>query len=534
MGLTLEEAQAATERIYKRLDARRGEIDRLENYYVGKHNLTFATDAWMEANKDRYKHFSDNWCAPVSNAAAERIQVNGILLPSDGDVVAVQDAEAGPRKRTPAEDALWGAWLDNEMDAQSSQGFLQSLNTRTSYVLVWSGEEDGEPEITWEHPASVEIEYDWMTRRRRRFAVKSWVEDEWEYATLYTPEEVWKFQRERDGGKPEETLSQSAQGKAPTGATGEWAPRVFPAGYDDAAYGPNPLGVVPIVEVPNRPLLKGQPVSEIELVAALQDAVNILWAYCMFAADYASMEARVLLGAAPPMRRVLDDDGNELPPVPVTMKDLNEARFAIFGDPDAKIDSWKAAQLDPFTDVIEVAVSHIAAQTRTPPHYLVTNQGLSNLAADALKAAEIGLVKKCEEFQLFASASMREVFRLVALVRGDENLAKQIRRATVSWKNPEIRSESQLADALLKKKQMGYPLEWLMEQDGIDPADRKRIKQMIAEEEQARNLAAVSSVMRGVVEDDGVGGGTGADVPDGPGAIDGADRGRVGGSLVTG
>jgi hypothetical protein len=35
-----------------------------------------------------------------------------------------------------------------------------------------------------------------------------------------------------------------------------------------------------------------------------------------------------------------------------------------------------------------------------------------------------------------------------------------------------------MADALLKKKQMGYPLEYLMEVDGIDPVDIGRILKM--------------------------------------------------------
>ena len=52
------------------------------------------------------------------------------------------------------------------------------------------------------------------------------------------------------------------------------------------------------------------------------------------------------------------------------------------------------------------------------------------------------------------------------------------RLATIAWMNPEIRSESQLADALLKKKTMGYPLEYLMELDGLDPVEVERVLDM--------------------------------------------------------
>src|SRR5690606_13224762 len=107
---------------------------------------------------------------------------------------------------------------------------------------------------------------------------------------------------------------------------------------------------------------------------------------------------------------------------PVDMKDLREKRLLTLTGENAKIDSWRAAELAIFTDTIEVAVGHIAAQTRTPPHYLVSNKGLSNLSGDALTAAEIGLVQKSNEYISFTDPQLREVLRLVALVKGRDDL----------------------------------------------------------------------------------------------------------------
>lgn len=519
--LTFEEAAELTERLYKRLDARRKDIDDLENSYEGKRNLQFATDAWMEANADRYAFFSDNWCATVSDAENERIQVNGIILPTDRDIRSVATDEK--QSRDPEAEALWDQWLRNECDMQSSQGFLQALNTRRCYIMVW-GDEDGEPVITWEHPSNVEIEYDWMTGRKRLAGIKSWVDEDYEYSTLYTRTEVWKFQRDR-AGKPEESASQIEQRKIAAGATGDWQERQFRSWEDDVAYGPNPLEVMPIVELPNRPRLRGEPVSEIEKVGPLQDAINLLWSFALFAADYASMDARIITGANPPMRKRVSAEGKELPPEPITMAELNEARMMVLSDPNAKIDSWKAAALTPFTDMIDVAVSHIAAQSRTPPHYLVAGKGMSNMAADALKAAEIGLVKKVQEFELPASAALREVFSLIARVQKKDKLAEAMRLATISWANPEQRSESQLADALLKKRQMGYPFEWILEKDGVDPSDRARILEMKTREEQATARAALAGAMTGAYEDDGFTGDDSDRVPAGAGGSDGSDDG---------
>jgi hypothetical protein len=213
-------------------------------------------------------------------------------------------------------------------------------------------------------------------------------------------------------------------------------------------------------------------------VIPMQDAINLLWAYMFLAADYASMDARVILGQEPPKIPVLDENGQKIGDRVVDMKDLSEKRFMWLTGENAKIDSFPSARLDQFTEVIAMAVGHVASQTRTPPTQLVTIKGMSNVNGEGLKASEIGLVKKTLEFQTFGTPALREIHRLNALVMGDEALAKQVRTATMVWANPEIRSESQLADALLKKKQMGYPLEYLMEIDGLDPFDIERVLEM--------------------------------------------------------
>ena len=451
-------AVALTNKIYARLIGRRPDVERAEDYYSGKQPLNFATEEWRKANAARYAGFSDNWCGTVVNAEAERLKPIGVTLTGA--------KRAGSR--------LWDDLQRNEFDMQFSQGVVTTLATSRAFIIVW-GDGDGEPVVTVEHPSFVEIEYDFENPRIRRAAVKSWVDETMEYATLFTASEVWKFQRKRLTQKDEHE-SQAEQGRDDAAWEGGWVPR----DNTDLVI-PNPLGEVPVVEIGNRPTLKGDPISEIQGVMAMQDAINLLWAYLFLAADYASMKARVVLGAEPPQVPILDKDGKVTGTRPLDLKDFAEKRIAFLRGDDAKIDEWEAAQLDVFTDVIEIAVQHIAAQTRTPQHYLVSN---TDRPAAALEAQEIGLTQKAGEFVTFTDPSLREVLRLIALVRGDVELAQRARLATINWKNPAIRSEAQLADSLLKKKQIGYPLEYLLEVDGHSPAEVRRIMSM-AESEQA-------------------------------------------------
>lgn len=479
--MDVEAARGLTERIYKRLSARRPDVEKFENYYVGEQPLNFATDEWKKQNAARYADFSDNWCGTVVNAEAERLNPIGLTG------IEAESAEK-----------LWDALRRTEFDAQFSQGVVTALAAKRVYVIVW--EDDGEPFVSFEHPSNVEIEYDWENPRKRSAAVKSWVDESSEYATLYTPEWLFKWQRPRTRVVNQDE-PQTEQAKQRDAVTGGWVPR---DSAGDAWVLPNPLGVVPVVEIGNRPTLRGEPISEIQGVIPMQDAINLLWAYLFLAADYASMDARVILGAEVPKIPVTDANGNIIGHKPVDMKELREKRILAITGEGARIDSWQAAKLDIFTDTIEIAVGHIAAQTRTPPHYLVANKGLSNLPADALKAAEIGLTKKADEFITFTDPSLREVLRLIALVWGDEKLAAQCRMAQFVWASREIRSEAQMADANLKRSQYGYPFAYLLEQDGKSPSEIKRIMKLRDAEMDAALGLGVQAAVQGAVDDSSV------------------------------
>ncbi|WP_298742293.1 phage portal protein, partial [uncultured Microbacterium sp.] len=432
-------------------------IEKFEQYFRGEQPLNYATEEWKKSNAAQYAGFSDNWSAPVVNAESERIDYTGMTFLS-GETAA---------------NTLHEVWLRNEMDMQSSQGFVTTLTTGRSFVIVWA-ERDGTPVVTWEHPSNVEIEYEWENPRIRRAALKTWVDEKREFATLYTKDSLWKWERPRQREKNDRD-SQADQSKTGYAADGGWQMRevsgeVWPL--------PNPLGVVPVVEVQNRPTLMGDPVSEIQGVMPMQDSINLLWAYLFLAADYASMDARVILGAEPPKIPVLDSDGKVIGTRNVEMKDLREKRLVTLTGENAKIDSWKAAALDIFTDTIDIAVGHIASQTRTPPTYLVSKTGMSNVNGEGLKASEIGLNKKVLEFWTYAGPSIREINRLIALALGDEKLAAETSIARVNHLNPEIRSEAQLADMLVKLSSVGFPFEYLMELYGVAPLDIPRIMKM--------------------------------------------------------
>mgnify|MGYP003478421199 FL=1 len=290
--MEISEAVKLRDRIHARLSARRAGIAEDESYYKGEQPLSFATEEWRKANAARYSGFSDNWCGTVVNAEAERLDPIGV---------------AGVGRK--AGEKLWDELRRNEFDAQFSQGTVTALTTSRSFVMVWA-DADGQPLVTVEHPSHVEIEYDWENPRLRSAALKTWLDDEHEFATLYTPQWVFKWQRKRLKAQNERE-SQADQSRIDAATDAGWELRQD--SRDDVWPIPNPMGLVPVVEISNRPTLLGDPVSEIRGVKPMQDAINLLWAYLFLAADYASMPARVALAAAPPMIPIIDKTtGNEI------------------------------------------------------------------------------------------------------------------------------------------------------------------------------------------------------------------------------
>lgn len=465
MAITAEQALFWVNKLYTQLSSRRAGIEKAFEYLDGKQPLEYASKEWSAFHKDRYKDFSDNWCDIVAQAPIDRLRLDGIRIGDEPDAFSVE------------EKLLWDDWKRNEMEAQSAQGFLASVVAKRSAVLVWADEDTQEPTSTWEHPAQVIVAYAPGTNNRVRLAaLKAWVDDDTELATLYLPDGVYKFKRS--------SATTVTNGRTPSGihvvgaalANGlGWEPREVDGEEWPLA---NPFGEVPVVEFLNRPRLGADPISDIEGTMAMQDAINLMWGYLFNAADHASMPARVVIGAEPPKVPILDEAGQVIGSRPAKMGDLAKGRMLFL--PGAQgISQWDAAKLDVFTGVITQAIGHVAAQTRTPGHYMLTNEKFANLNGDALVAAEVPLAKKVEAEQTAFTPPARDVFRLYAKARNNDGLAQQVRLAAMQWKGAETHTLSQTRDAAVKDKAVGLPLAYILEKTyGLSQPEIQRVLDM--------------------------------------------------------
>lgn len=441
-ALTPAEAILKVDRLMKKLDAQATDANKWRDYYDGKQKLTFSSLEWREWFGKQYDGFSDNWCRPVVEATAERQRLVGFrpyeALKADADLSRVI--------------SINGADVDFALAATEAQ------YARRAFMMVWPNSADtATPIVTFESPTQVFVEYVAGSRRVVAAALKRWDDDEYTYATLYMPTNIYKFQRRRA----------TASGIVlPASFGAGWSARVvegeqWPLG--------NKMGEVPITELPNRTTLTGEPLSAIEGVAAMQDAINLIWAHLFTASDFAALPQRIILGASLPKIPVLNAEGVKIGEKTIDLPEANYRRIINLESPTAKVDSWAAAELEGFLKVITRARAHIADQTRTPSYYFSGESTIANISGDTVKALDAGLVKKVRGVNESMRDGLRNGARLICLAQGDKRKAAAMAAGTVLYGDPEIRSDAQRADAMGKLRTMGMPFAWVAGQLIEDP-----------------------------------------------------------------
>jgi hypothetical protein len=457
-------------RLSKRLDGRRDQMERYEAYYAGRQPLAFVSDTFRAAFGDRFREFSSNFMSLVVDAHRERIQVQGIRIGDNRD----GDTDA------------WAWWQANRLDAESQIAHTEALVKGIAYVLVWPDPVSGEPEATIESPLQVVVETEPGKSWKRRAALKRWLADDGRYrAELYLADGIYKFR----------SVQQSAEfSLANWGRVAQWT-------RDEIAGEPwpvqNPLGVIPIVPIVNRPRLTGlvldaygRPLpgvlgpddgqSEIAMVMSNQDAINKLRADGINASDLAAFRQRWLKNwqveidektgqPLEPFRAAVDRLWILPPPDPEDPTgDDHQPEFGEFEQTDT---ASIVAQ-------IQMEVQHLGAISRTPYHYLLPQSGQPP-SGESLKSAESGLEHKVDDSKLHKGESWEEVFRLNFAFRDDPR-ANDL-NAEIIWAPSESRSEAAHTDAMVKWQTLGIDDETIWEELGLSPRQIALVKQRLAE-----------------------------------------------------
>lgn len=407
--------------LLRALGARMPTIAKCESYYNGDHKLAFTTSQFRETFGYLFSAFADNWCDLVVDAAAERLRVEGFRF---GD--------------STADSAAWEIWQRNGLDAESDMAHTDAIKLGCVYALVGPGD-GGKATIQIEPADKAIVAVDPAAGKQRLAGLRNWT-DEWgiEHAEVYTPDSVTWWSR-----KSEHT---------------PWA--------EEIGAGTNPLGVVPLIPLPNMPTLSNRlGRSDIIRVISLQNAVNKLCGDMIVASEFAAYPQRWATGIELPLNPAT---GEKMAP------DYLGGANRVWGveKENAKFGNFQVSDLTTYVRAIEMFIQHVAAQTRTPPHYLLGAMG-SFPSGESLKATETGLVAKVRRKMLSFGEGWEEAMRLAFAVEGDAAKSELI-EAEVIWANPESRIVGETVDAAVKLASIGVPRPALWEFTGASPQQIER------------------------------------------------------------
>ena len=344
---------------------------------------------------------------------------------------------------------------------------------------------DGRARISFEHPDSAAVHYDPLTGEVDAGLLVRY-DEEHEFGTLLLPDVVFDVVRVRAGGDDERDRLPPASRDGCSCRT----PPPEPAR-------PRPTGRIPQPDAPGQPSHQRRRAGRIH-AGRRQRLLGI---------HLERIGLRVHAREGHPRRRQLSEPvfdkatGEQVGERPVNLdKQVMERIMQITGD-NVSIGEWTASNLQAFLPIIQKAVEHIAAETRTPGHYLLTN---AEVPATGYEVAEAGLVSKTLERISFMRQPVRELCEMAMTLEDDEQSARILEDSKVVFATPQYRSEALMADAMLKYRQLGYPLQWIAEQMGQSPEDIKRIMHMIDEENSDPEMAEIARTLQvGGASDDG-------------------------------
>lgn len=390
------------------------DYEEFENYYVGDHNLAFATDRWEDTFGEEFEEFADNWCQVVVDALADRMHVTGWDTQDDQELI----------------DATEEIWDFNNLETEELDLYTSTLTKGDGFLIVWPNPDtDGEVDIFFNDALNCNVVYDPENKRVVARAAKHWEDtDGQHHLRLYFPNRTEQYI------VPTQTNQALLSGfQVPDDN--------LPSGWQrEGADIPNPYNVVPVIHFRNKRTNSTHGLSEIKSVIPIQNAINKLLMDLMVGSEFGSFRQKYMTGAGHP---------------PEGWK-AGTGRVWASTDPNARFGEFGQIDLEPITRAVESLIGHVAKITQTPMHYLRPSGDMPS--GEALKTAEAGLIKKAENRSKSWGASWRQAMNLALWMKTGKEPTVPVKPI---WDRFEIRHDLEQAQTAQVKALLGVPIEVL-------------------------------------------------------------------------
>jgi hypothetical protein len=439
--LSANDARAlVAEDLFPKLRRECRKLDRIDHWYRWDHERPHQPRQSTREYRELAARSETPWGNLVVTSVAQTLFIDGYRRADDAE-----NADA------------WRYWQANAMDARQTAIFRAALAYGLSYATVLPGKDfmgSAIPVIRGVSP-------------RRMIAVyEDAAQDELpEYAlraeptrinkntagwnlTLIDDDVVWSLVAQGDG--------ESFTAAAVTGEHG--------------------LGFCPVVRFANQLDLEGRSPGEVEPYIPVFGRIDQTTFDRLVVQRFASWVVRTIAGMSIAETVSATGETPEAAKMRLRVEDLLVAT-----DKDTKFGSLPASPLDGFIAAGESDLKALSAVSQTPAHEVLGS--MANLSAEALAAARASQTAKSDERKTSFGESAELALRIAAVVDGDSTAATDV-SAQVRWRDTEIRSLAQAADALGKLATMlGVPVEVLWEKiPGWTQQDVDHAKALVQQE----------------------------------------------------
>lgn len=416
-------------------------LDRIDRWSRWDHDRPHKpkTSGSTDEYKELVERAQSPWGDLIVSSIAQTLYVEGYRRPDANDDVS-----------------SWAVWQQNHMDGRQVALHRAALVYGLAYVTVLPGRDP----LT-DAPMSVMR----GVSPRQMVAVYADVAgDEW-------PEVAMHVRPFKDGysltvldDENIYTLSADSFGATPK--------------LDENATKQHGAGVCPVVRYANRFDLEGRSTGEIEPIIPLLGRIDQTTYDRLVVQRFAAWVVRTISG----MSVDASAEANGVTVEQVIAR-LKVGDFLMSKDVDTKFGSLPPSPMEGFIEAKDADVRELASLTQSPVHEVLGQ--MANLSADALAAARASQTAKSDEIKHVFGEAHEQALRLAAHLSGDTEGAADF-TAQVRWKDTQIRSLAQAADALGKMSQMlGVPLEMLWERiPGFTDFDVERAKQLVLRDDE--------------------------------------------------
>lgn len=387
---------------------------KLERYYDGTHELSFATEKFANAFGSQFREFAMNLCPAICDAVKDKLKITGFGV------------ESGPADAASHSAAIWDR---NRMGLRSGELHKEALKNGDAYAIVWPDAE-GRARIFPNGAAHVAVTYDEELPGRVTAAAKFWrTPEKHTRLNLYFADRIEKY-----------VTAKPSEGSLPD--AGEFVPHVDVA--EKRANGhtiENPFGVVPVFHFANNADLGMPGRSELEAAIPIQDGLNKSLLDMLVAMEFSAFRQRWVAG----IEVQQDADGKTIEPFK-----SGPDRLWIAADPNSKFGDFESAELDQFLKVKDSFRIDIASVTGTPLHYLMPHMH-GQPSGETLKRSETRFIAKVRDRQASFGQVWSDMMEFALLIEGR---GRDIRLKT-KWEDPSPTSERERLENVLLKKQIG-------------------------------------------------------------------------------